>query len=100
MKLITDVLKNCDSVRNKNVKITKVFEKLEHLKNKGVIFSTEKIGLVIVKIWHQLQNSANLAEIIKTATATQHIVFPLCSILRLLSLLVNMYFLIDYFHCN
>jgi hypothetical protein len=50
MKLITDVLKNCDSVRNKNVKITKVFEKLEHLKNKGVILSTEKIGLVIVEI--------------------------------------------------
>ena len=36
--------------------ITKIFEKLGHPKNQGVTFWTEKIGSVIVEIWHWLQN--------------------------------------------
>jgi len=51
-------------MRNINAKIIELFKKLELLKTRGVTSWAKKIRLVIVyvRIWHQLQNSANLIE--------------------------------------
>ena len=46
----------CNTVRNKSGKITEIFEQLDHLQNRGVIFLAKKIRPVIVMIWHRLQN--------------------------------------------
>jgi hypothetical protein len=46
--------KSHHSLRNKNAKIMELFEELGLLKNRGVKFWAEKIGPVIVRIWHQL----------------------------------------------
>src|ERR1700683_2367605 len=45
-----------NTMRNKSDKITEIFDQLEHLQTRGVIFSAKKIGPVIVMIWHWLQN--------------------------------------------
>jgi hypothetical protein len=47
-------------MRNINAKIMELFGELGLLKTRGVIFWAKKIGPVIVRICHQLQNSANL----------------------------------------
>jgi hypothetical protein len=41
-------------------KIMELFGELGHLKTRRVTFWAKKIGPVIVRICHQLQNSANL----------------------------------------
>ena len=46
------------SLRNQNAKIIELFEELGLLNNRGVTFWAEKIGPVIVRIWHQLLHMA------------------------------------------
>jgi hypothetical protein len=55
--VMTDVFQtNWYNVRNKIVKISKVFEKLEHLKNQGVTFWSENDGSFIVLIFNPVMS--------------------------------------------
>jgi hypothetical protein len=45
---------------NKILIIMKIFKKLEHLKNRGVIFWLEGKRLLVVQVFDQLQNAVKM----------------------------------------
>jgi len=53
-------LKNQYSMGNKILIIMKIFKKLEHLKNQGVIFWLEGKRLLVVQVFDQLQNAVKM----------------------------------------